>query len=159
MPFHITQEHMSRIAAGSRAREGRSTKDYMTQVKQSAEIGAVVAGLGYLQGWNNEAMPDFLGIPKVPTDLGLAVVLHGLAFADVIPGGISEDLHNMGDGALASYLFHVGNKLGSKNPRKVADTVGAPGTSAGAWPGQMGMGSPSTATLTPEQAMHMAQGF
>lgn len=75
------------------------------QVVRTGELGGTAFAFGIVNGrWQS---PELLG---VPVDLGTALLAHGAAFM-----GIAEEhLHNIGDGALASYLTALGQGVGVK---------------------------------------------
>ncbi len=105
-------------------------EETMGQVLQTAEIAAGAGGFAYLNARmgdikNGNPTPE-LSVMGLPADLGTAVALHGLAFSGSL-GKHKEHAHNLGDGALASYITRVGLRLGAtaraKNPR--TSTAGA----------------------------------
>lgn len=103
-------------------------EETMGQVLQSAEIAAAAGGFAYanarygnMVGMNPTPEIDVMG---VPADVGAAVALHGMAFAGAL-GKYKEHAHNLGDGALASYLVRVGLRLGNaKRSTPVAKVAG-----------------------------------
>lgn len=75
------------------------------QVVQTAEVTGTAFALGMVNGrWSS---PEFLGIPL---DLGVGLGSHLLAFMDIAP----EHLHNVGDGALCSYVSALGMGIGER---------------------------------------------
>ncbi len=98
-------------------------EETMGQVLQTAEIAAAAGGFAYANGrmgdmHKGHATPEIV-IPGVglPADLGTAVVLHGLAFAGAA-GKHKEHAHNLGDGALASFLVRMGLTMGAAKRAK-----------------------------------------
>lgn len=75
-------------------------------VVQSAEVSGAAFSLGVINGYWSR--PEFLG---VPVDALSALLLHGAGFA--FDDG-SRHFHNLGDGALATYLSSVGTGIGIK---------------------------------------------
>lgn len=118
-------------------------EETMGQVLQTGEIALAAGGFAYangrygnLKGSNPTPEIDVMG---VPADVGAAVVLHGMGFAGAL-GKYKEHAHNLGDGALASYLTRVGLRLGAaKRSAPVHASAGAFGQGnpyAGQWHGQ-----------------------
>jgi hypothetical protein len=118
----------------------------MGQVLQTAEVGAAAAGFAWANGrygalnakaGNYDPEIDVLG---VPADVGAAVVLHGLAFTGLL-GKHKEHAHNIGDGALSSYLCRIGMRMGlqaksTAGQPKTVPNAAAPAVTAGqSWPG------------------------
>jgi hypothetical protein len=96
-----------------RARED-ANETVMTVVR-SAEVSGMAFALGVINGrWGR---PELLGIP---VDLGLGLAGHTLGF--VLDDEAGTHLHNLGDGALASYLTSLGVGIGTK----MAQEAGAP---------------------------------
>lgn len=94
--------------AASRARNiAAKAEDAIMTVVQSVEIGGAAFGFGLVQG-------RFQGVEVlgVPLDLGAGVVLHTLGF--FVSGKASPHVHNIADGALASYFTSLGQGVGAK---------------------------------------------
>jgi hypothetical protein len=94
----------------------------MEQGVQTLEVGGAAFGFGYLRGrMSSESKP--FAIAGVPTDLGAGLALHTLAFM----GGFdkyAEHGHNLGDGALASYLTFKGIQFGKEAAAKAGTASG-----------------------------------
>lgn len=95
------------------------------QILQTAEIAGAAGGFSWANARYGTQDPKTGDIAKtlmgMPIDLGSAVVLHGLSFAGML-GRHKEHGHNLGDGALASYVCRVGTRMGftSKNKANIA---------------------------------------
>jgi len=77
------------------------------QVVRTVEVGGTAFSFGIVNGrWGR---PEFVG---VPVDLLTSIGLHGLGF--VLDKEAAPHLHNLGDGALASYLTALGTGIGAK---------------------------------------------
>ena len=84
----------------------KEAQDAAMTVVAAAEVGGVAFALGVVNG--RYGSPEVMGIPA---DLGVGIAAHILGFM-VDEGG--EHLHNMGNGALASYLSSLGTGIGQK---------------------------------------------
>lgn len=85
---------------------------------QSAEIIASSFSMGVINGrWNR---PEFLG---VPVDALSGLTLHAAGFLIDDKGG--GHLHNLGDGALASYMSGLGLGVGLKMRTEALNPSGA----------------------------------
>lgn len=77
-------------------------------VVRSTEVSGMAFALGVINGrWSR---PEVLG---VPVDLGLGLAGHTVGFLMGTSDG-GTHLHNLADGALASYLSTLGVGIGSK---------------------------------------------
>ena len=98
-------------------------EEAMGHMVQSMEVGMSALGFGWAEGRYGSI--ELLGIPA---NLGASVVLHGLGYFGMA-GKHSEHLHNLGDGALASYLHTMGVGIGARSrqpARPGGATSGAP---------------------------------
>lgn len=84
-------------------------EEAMGHMVQSMEVGMSALGFGWAEGRYGSI--ELLGIPA---NLGASVVLHGLGYFGMA-GKHSEHLHNLGDGALASYLHTMGVGIGARS--------------------------------------------
>ena len=129
----VSSHHLGKIAHKFHAMKARvdgikeKAEETMGQVLQTAEIAAAAGGFAYANGRfgnmvKGHATPEITVI-GVPADVGAAVVLHGMGFAGAL-GKYKEHAHNLGDGALASFLVRTGLTMGaakrSAPPRAVA---------------------------------------
>jgi len=89
-------------------------------VVQTAEVGLTAFGFGWAKGRYGSV--ELMG---VPADLLGGLVLHGLGF--VSGGRYHEHLHNLGDGAIASYATTLGFGIGDKMKQE-ADAGTSPQT-------------------------------
>ena len=87
-------------------------------VVQTAEVGLTAFGFGWAKGRYGSV--ELMG---VPADLLGGLVLHGLGF--VSGGRYHEHLHNLGDGAIASYATTLGFGIGDR--MKQESEAAAPG--------------------------------
>jgi hypothetical protein len=88
----------------------------MQHAVQTMEVGGSAFGFGYLRGRMSAPDKPF-AILGVPTDLGVGVALHALAFMGAFDK-YNEHGHNFGDGALASYLTFKGIQFGQEAKAK-----------------------------------------
>jgi hypothetical protein len=77
-------------------------------VKQAAEVGVGSFGFGFARGYFGD-----IKIAGIPADMAAGAALHALAFAG-LTGKYDEDLHNLANGAMSSYLTVLGAELGVK---------------------------------------------
>lgn len=84
-----------------------AAEDKVMTVVQSAEVGVTAFGFGVINGY--WARPELLG---VPVDGLTALGLHGVGF--FMKPEVGRHLHNLGDGALSSWLTGVGVGIGTK---------------------------------------------
>ena len=84
-------------------------EEAMGHMVQSMEVGVSALGFGWAEGRYGSI--ELLGIPA---NLGASVVMHGLGYFGMA-GKHSEHLHNLGDGALASYLHTMGVGIGARS--------------------------------------------
>lgn len=84
-------------------------EEAMGHMVQSMEVGVAALGFGWAEGRYGSI--ELLGIPA---NLGASVVMHGLGYFGMA-GKHSEHLHNLGDGALASYLHTMGVGIGARS--------------------------------------------
>lgn len=94
-------------------------EEAMGHMVQSMEVGMSALGFGWAEGRYGSI--ELLGIPA---NLGASVVLHGLGYFGMA-GKHSEHLHNLGDGALASYLHTMGVGIGARSRQPAARPGGA----------------------------------
>lgn len=88
-------------------------------VVQAFEVGTVAFGMGVVNGrWNR---PEFIG---VPVDALTAILLHAGGF--IMDGAGNHHLHNLGDGALASYMSGLGLGVGMQMRVQSLNPSGAP---------------------------------
>ena len=95
-------------------------EEAMGHMVQSMEVGMSALGFGWAEGRYGSI--EVLGIPA---NLGASVALHGLGYFGMA-GKHSEHLHNLGDGALASYLHTMGVGIGARSR-----SAARPGANAG----------------------------
>lgn len=104
------------------------SQEAIGQVVQTLEVSIVSFGFGFGRGrWGSV---DVVG---VPADLGVGVLTHIAGFMG-LGGKNAEHLHNLGDGALASYFNTLGSSIGvdmankAGTPAKTGyeQTAGAP---------------------------------
>lgn len=82
------------------------SQEAIGQVVQTLEVGIVSFGFGFARGrWGGV---DVVG---VPADLGAGILAHLGGYMG-FGGKNAEHLHNLGDGALASYLNTLGAGIG-----------------------------------------------
>lgn len=82
-------------------------QETVMSVVRSVEVGGTAFSFGIVNGrWGR---PELLG---VPVDLGGSMVLHSLGF--LLDKELAGHLHNLGDGAMASYLTSLGTGIGAK---------------------------------------------
>lgn len=145
MGMNLSRRDLDRTHAALRRhtamaeRDQARTESYMGQLTQSAEIGAGALAAGVMSGRFGNM--DLFGL--IPSDLLVGLGLHALGFLGVL-GKWNNDVHNVGDGVLASYFVKLGVGLGTS--WRISSGLGA-FTTAGAdygssWtPGQMGSGN------------------
>jgi hypothetical protein len=93
------------------ARWKEQGQEQLGHVLQTAEVGAVAFGFGFMRGKMGDENGN-LDVAGIPASLGSAVVLHGLGFMGVF-GKHGEHAHNLGDGALAEYAVVHGMRMGA----------------------------------------------
>lgn len=130
----------------------KSSSHYMTQATQSLEVGLTALGMGVLAG----KYPN-VSLGPVPVDLATALAAHLVGYVGgKYLKGQSHHLHNIGDGAFASYLVKVGAGLGAGMGLKNATAPTASGENALRYHGMPGMNS-GAAPLTEAELAAMAQ--
>lgn len=128
----ITQQDLEELKqkadrAMAKVRGMRDKAESMTmQLVQTMEVGGTAFGFGILQGRTGGV--EVIG---VPVDLGAAFLLHLGGYVGAA-GEASSHLHNIGDGAAASYLNTLGVGIGARM-RSEAERAG--GGTAAATPG------------------------
>lgn len=111
------------VAEGRLARWKQKAKETAGIVMATAEVAGAGFGAGYLRGRYGDENGDWK-IAGVDGDLGLAFVLHGLAFANTL-GQYDEHAHNLGNGFLASWTHAQGMRMGDES--KTAALTGTQG--------------------------------
>lgn len=101
----LEQKFTSLKASAKRVRE--EAQETVMTVVRSVEVGGTAFGLGIVNG--RFQRPELLG---VPADLLVAIGAHGLGFA--MDKNVAPHCHNIGDGALCSYLSTMGIGIGTK---------------------------------------------
>lgn len=96
-----------------------SAHDTVMTVVQTAEISAMSFGLGVINGYWSQ--PELLGVP-VAAMLGAG--FHTVGFLLDEKSG-AEHVHNLGDGALATYFTTLGTGVGAKMQQEKAAAVAA----------------------------------
>lgn len=107
-------------------------------VMHTAEVGAAAFGFG----WLSTRYPDVNVLGIDPALVG-ALAFHALAFMG-LAGKFDDDLHSLGDGALAVYLATLGAGIGDKQRKEAGTTTSTTtttSTSAGAAPGMQAGGN------------------
>lgn len=108
--------------AMAKVRGMRDKAESMTmQLVQTMEVGGTAFGFGILQGRTGGV--EVIG---VPVDLGAAFLLHLGGYVGAA-GEASTHLHNIGDGAAASYLNTLGVGIGARM-RSEAERAGGGAT-------------------------------
>lgn len=101
----IESKYTNAKKAVQRARE--DARETVMAVVRSVEVGGTAFSFGIVNGrWGR---PELLG---VPVDLGGSIAFHSLGF--LMDKEIAGHLHNLGDGAMASYLTALGTGIGAK---------------------------------------------
>lgn len=115
-----------------------SASSVLEKGRKSAAVGVGALGAGYLQGRANTV--NLFGTP-VPTGVAIALTAWlGGFLGEHYLGGFSEDLYNIGDGALASWATVLGMQWG-QNARVAAGESTGP-IMAGRSPHAMGGAHP-----------------
>lgn len=114
-------------AQAALARTREQARAAVGNVVQSMEVGSTSFALGFINGRYGGV--EWFG---VPLELIVAGGAHGLAFMGAPQ---ADDLHNMGDGALACWAATLGAGLGNEQAVK----AGEPTATAGA----LHMGQPT----------------
>lgn len=118
-------ESLQRQASNATARVKRikaEAQELVNTATQTVEVGVAAFGMGLVNG--RYSSPEVVGIPM---DLAASGVLHVVGF--LVDDGGSKHLHNMGDGALASYLSALGAGIGRKmlTESRASDAAVTPG--------------------------------
>lgn len=101
-----SMEQRARTAATRVKRIQEEAHDTVMAVVTSVETFGTTFSFGVINGrWGN---PELMG---VPVDLGVGILMHGLAF--ILDDG-AEHLHAIGNGALCSYFAGIGVGIGGK---------------------------------------------
>lgn len=103
----------SLVASARKVRE--KGESIVGQGIRSVEIGGSAFLFGYLQG--RYGSEGGVTIAKVPIELATAIVGHGAGFLG-IAGKHSYHLHNVADGALATYAATLGRGIGKAAAKK-----------------------------------------
>jgi len=111
-------------AQGALAKARERTEEAVGTVVQTMEVGSTAFALGFVNGRYGGI--ELMG---VPLELVVAGGAHALGFLGVPQ---AEDLHNMGDGALAAFAATLGAGIGTD---VAARTPAAPAAAAGAHAG------------------------
>jgi hypothetical protein len=110
-------------------------RDLRRASRQALAVGASAFAFGLARGrWGG------VEIGGVPIDLGAGVLLHLLGLSGVAGSG-SDDLHNLAEGALATYFATWGASLG-KRMRNGEQILPGSGAQRGAAPGKAANGTP-----------------
>ena len=102
-------EGMERKLSAARNRVAKvkaEAEEAAMTVVAAAEVGGTAFALGVVNG--RYGSPEILGIPA---DLGIGIAAHILGFM-TDEGG--DHIHNIANGALASYLSSLGTGIGQK---------------------------------------------
>jgi hypothetical protein len=112
--MNLSRRDLDRTHAALRRHTAMAERDqaqketYMGHLTQSAEIGAGALAAGVMSGRFGNM--DLFGV--IPSDLLVGLGLHALGFLGVL-GKWDSDVHNVGDGVLASYFVKLGVGLGT----------------------------------------------
>ena len=105
--------------AASKARRVEELEELNGRIVQnilaSVEIGATAFGMGFLRGYYGEKA----AILGLPIDAATGLLLHGVAYGLGFAGGkvarfAASNLHNVANGALATWAAATGAELGLK---------------------------------------------
>jgi hypothetical protein len=88
---------------------------------RSVEIGGTAFAFGYLQG--RYGKDGGVTIGPVPIELAVAIAGHGAGFLR-LGGKHSYHLHNVADGALATYASTLGRGIGKAAAKKTSGMSG-----------------------------------
>lgn len=145
MPFHITRDQVRHYGgsrhgntAGSTSaaertleRQKERTKKILSEGIALVEVGGVAFGFGLLQGRQG-------GMPEIPylglsADLFTGIVLH-LVGAIGWAGKYEDHVHNLANGAIASWAVNQGALLGEKMRKDSgASTTATTGLTSGGY--------------------------
>lgn len=122
---NVTKEQLEEMQgvvhrAKSMARNLREKGDrVMGAVVQTGEVVGTSFALGYVRGRYTEVK-----VAGVPLELVVGATAH---IAALFSGAkYADDMQNVGDGALASYLVAVGAKIGDEHRKKAGTPAPAP---------------------------------
>jgi len=118
-------------------------------VVQTAEVGITAFGFGWAKGRYGSV--ELMG---VPADLLSGLVLHGLGF--VSGGKYHEHLHNLADGAIASYATTLGFQIGHNMALESA--ASAPATSPQTTPAAIPAGAQGDESLSDAELAALSKG-
>lgn len=105
--------------AASKARRVEELEEMNGRIMQnilaSLEIGATAFGMGFLRGYYGEKA----AILGLPIDAATGLLLHGVAYGLGFAGGkiarfAAQNIHNVANGALATWAAATGAELGLK---------------------------------------------
>ncbi|HRI71935.1 MAG TPA: hypothetical protein PK156_47205, partial [Polyangium sp.] len=105
--------------AASKARRVEELEELNGRIVQnilaSLEIGATAFGMGFLRGYYGEKA----AILGLPIDAATGLLLHGVAYGLGFAGGkmarfAAQNIHNVANGALATWAAATGAELGLK---------------------------------------------
>jgi hypothetical protein len=103
-------------------------------VIEALETSASTFGFSFARGYWAQPGQD-VAIAGIPIDLVGAIVFHGMGFVGGM-GQYKKDMHNFGNGALASYVATLGLKMGveqaSKHPHSTPAALLSPTPAAAA---------------------------
>lgn len=111
--------HKYNLAEGKIAKIKEKTEETMGAVLQTAEVLGAGSALSYANGrYGEPEAGDLLPVwmvpkTKLPVSLAAGAALHLAAFAG-LAGKYGEHAHNLGDGALLSYLAPKAMSMGAK---------------------------------------------
>lgn len=111
---HHFRRHFRRDADGGKGSAGGS-------FVKALEVGVPALGFGVIKGRYGAVYVPGTN-QMLPLDAALAVLLHGAAFMGWM-GKATNDVHNVADGVLASYLTTLGAGLGKAWATKAGVTV------------------------------------
>lgn len=140
MSMNITKEEAEGILKTAQAAQNKAKtlKEHgqalIGAVAQTGVIAGTSFGFGYLAGRKGDVR-----FMKVPVALGSAAVFHIGGFFGVF-GKHSEIAHNMGDGALASYMTILGVQIGTEHKAAAEKSSGAQLPAAASTSGWAAMG-------------------
>lgn len=110
-------ERMQRQARSAAARASKM-KEKAEELTQKVMDGATISGTAFLISYSNHRFRGSDGKPGieilgVPIDLGIGIGGHLMGL--FMGGQYANAMHNVGNGALASYLTTMGSGLGTKH--------------------------------------------
>jgi hypothetical protein len=118
----LRSERARELAAKAHSRAKQESLVIAYNVLATVEVVGMAFGMGYLRGYYGEKA----AIMGLPVDAATGLLLHGVAYGLGIAGGkvahfVAFNLHNLANGALATWASATGAQMGLKKRQGVGE--------------------------------------